>query len=327
MKRILALIIAPVMALGAVPFTVSADPRVEAVLEEHILPGFAALSEATGALAAAQTCDVVDEWSAAVTAWVSVSHLRFGPSEADNRAFALAFWPDPRAATPKALASILAQYNPIIADESVAGRGFYAMEFLLFDPAFANADGRCALIAALAEDADATARAIEEDWQTRYADLMRDTGNDTYRTDEEALQELYKALSAGLQFNADARLSRPLGTFDRPRATRAEMRRSARSAVNVMSSMAALDQLAGLLAGDNTALAEKMHALFARVRDQSDVILETEGGADFSLVDRPADRLKVEALLTNVTAIRALIAAELGPDLGVIEGFNSLDGD
>ncbi|MCF2872659.1 imelysin family protein [Octadecabacter sp. G9-8] len=317
MKLALALILAPAFA--------AADPRVEAALDDDILPGFAALTQATQALADAQTCDVADAWNTAAAAWVAVSHLRFGPSEADNRAFALAFWPDPRGATPSALTALLGEDAPPIADASIAGRGFYAMEFLLFDPAFAGEAGRCDLIAGLADDANASAQAIENEWQNHYGDLMRETGNGTYRDDTEALQELYKSLTTGLDFTTAMRLGRPLGTFDRPRATRAEMRRSGRSLANVSVSLASLQSLAVILGGDS--LSADIQARFKVADDQIEAIANLDGGPDLSIVSTPAGRIKVEALQQRIAEIRVFLAETLGPDLGVIEGFNAMDGD
>jgi predicted lipoprotein len=317
MKYVVALLFAPTFAL--------ADPRIDAALDDHILPKFAALTEASEALANAQTCSVEDEWNDAAAAWIAVSHLRFGPTEADSRAFSLAFWPDPRGSTPTALRGLLADDAPAIVDASVAGRGFYAMEFLLFDPAFADAVGRCELIAALADDAFETALAIETDWQDRYVDLMRETGNDTYRDDTEALQELYKSLTTGLDFTADMRLGRPLGTFDRPRPTRAEMRRSGRSLANISVSLSSLEELSLILSGD--ALTAALQEKFEAVQAQVNTISMLQGGADLSLVANAGDRFKVEALQQRIAEVRVFLGEELGPELGVIEGFNSLDGD
>lgn len=321
MKLAIVLLLAPVVAV--------ADPRVEAALDDHILARFADLTDATATLAGAQTCDVTDEWNAAAAAWIAVSHLRFGPTEAENRAFALAFWPDPRGSTPTALRSLLAADAPVIADASIAGRGFYAMEFLLFDPEFTDASGRCDLIAALADDAHGIARSIEDDWQDRYADLMRNTdpefGNDTYRTDTEALQDLYKALTTGLDFTTAMRLGRPLGTFDRPRAARAEMRRSGRALDNVVVSLASLKSLALILAGSDTRADIK--TLFDTAQTKVASIATRENGADLSLVAQPVERIKVEGLQQRIVEIRVFLAETLGPELGVIEGFNALDGD
>ena len=57
----------------------------------------------------------------AFDAWICVSHLRFGPSEAGDRVFALALWPDTR--------GLIAQSNPVagnaaaFAGVSIAARG------------------------------------------------------------------------------------------------------------------------------------------------------------------------------------------------------------
>ncbi|MDE0969717.1 MAG: imelysin family protein [Octadecabacter sp.] len=317
MKLAIAFILAPVF--------VAADSRVREVLDDHILPRFAALSVATSALADAQNCDIMDKWNTAAAAWIAVSHLRFGPSEAENRAFALAFWPDPRGSTPKSLVDLLADDDPVIVDASVAGRGFYAMEFLLFDLAFSEANGRCDLVAALARDAHTTVQEIEKDWQNRYAELMRNTGNDTYRNDTEALQELYKSLTSGLDFTASMRLGRPLGTFDRPRPLRAEMRRSAQSLNNIAVSLRSLEELAFILSADEPDAA--IGIKFNEAMSAWNSVELLEGSDDLSVVTVHTSRLKVETLQQRIFDIRVFLSENLGPELGVIEGFNSLDGD
>lgn len=317
MKLAIAFILAPVF--------VAADSRVREVLDDHILPRFAALSVATSALADAQNCDIMDKWNTAAAAWIAVSHLRFGPSEAENRAFALAFWPDPRGSTPKSLVDLLADDDPVIVDASVAGRGFYAMEFLLFDLAFSEANGRCDLVAALARDAHTTVQEIEKDWQNRYAELMRNTGNDTYRNDTEALQELYKALTTGLDFTTSMRLGRPLGTFDRPRPLRAEMRRSAQSLNNIAVSLRSLEELAFILSADEPDAA--IGIKFNEAMSAWNSVELLEGSDDLSVVTVHTSRLKVETLQQRIFDIRVFLSENLGPELGVIEGFNSLDGD
>ncbi|MCF2903660.1 imelysin family protein [Octadecabacter sp. CECT 8868] len=307
------------------PLAVAADPRVEAVLDQHILPRYHALTDATAALANADGCDVVAEWEAATEAWIAVSHLRFGPSEVDNRAFSLAFWPDPRGSTPTALMTLLSDDAPAIADASVAGRGFYALEYLLFDDAFSDVDGRCDLIAGLAQDAHATAYAIEADWVDHYADLLRTTGNDTYRNDTEALQQLYGAITGGLDFAVTKRLGVPMGTFERPRPRLAEMRRSGRSLDNVAVVLESLEEMAHLLSGGDPddAIALKFYAALTAW----DSVAELEGGADFSIVADPLGRFKVEVLQNRISEIRTYLSEDLGPKIGVIEGFNADDGD
>ncbi len=44
---------------------------------------------------------LTEAYHAAFDAWIKTSHLRFGPSEVNDRAFALAFWPDSRGQYPR----------------------------------------------------------------------------------------------------------------------------------------------------------------------------------------------------------------------------------
>lgn len=333
--RLIALAFAALAPLAAAAQTPAAT--IQSVVAGHILPGFDALAARSADLdAAAQAdCDgpsLRAAWGAAFDAWVSVSHLRFGPTETDNRAFALAFWPDARGATPRTLAALIAARDPVIdapggmADLSIAARGFYAMEFVLFDDrisAMGDADYRCALVRAEAADIAATAAAIAADWQGRYAGILLTAGaNDAYRTEAEALQELYKALSTGLEFTADVRLGRPLGTFDQPRPMRAEAWRSARSLRHVALSLAALRDLAGRLADGRPAVTAALMAAF----DDAEADADLDDPA-FAGVADPAARLRLEVLKQSIDRIRDVAAADLGPALGVAAGFNALDGD
>ena len=93
------------LPLLLLPMFAQAEP-VRDIIEEHILPGFGALEREATALknAAATDCAPNSEnlqaaYHATFDAWIGVSHLRFGPAETDNRAFALAFWPDSKGAT------------------------------------------------------------------------------------------------------------------------------------------------------------------------------------------------------------------------------------
>ncbi|MEM1360297.1 MAG: imelysin family protein [Pseudomonadota bacterium] len=305
------------------------------VVDQHVLPGYAALASETEdlAAAAAANCDPTDptlrqSFHEAFDAWVRVSHLRFGPSEENDRAFGLAFWPDPRGATPKALGTLIREEDPVVDDPagfdtiSVAARGFYALEFLLYAPEFAeagNATYRCRLIQAIIANIAANAAAIEADWQNGYADLMRVTGNDRYRTDTEAAKQLFTSLSTGLEFTSGMRLGRPLGSFDRPRPNRAEARRSERSLRNVVLSLEATRALAAQLSGNN----DEIDQAFARAIEQADGIDDPS----FAGVSDPQSRIRVEALKSDVDEIRMILALDLGPELGITAGFNSLDGD
>ncbi len=323
-------VLAFVLAFAAGP--VAAD--VNAVIDAHILPGYAAFAEATTALDdAAADCapeTIRPAWNEAFDAWLGVSHLRFGPVEQDGRSVVIAFWPDERGATPKALAGLIADEDPIIetpegtARVSVAARGLFALEYLLYDPQFAEAGPYgCALIRALTEDLAALAAETNEAWQGGYAETMRSAGaegNATYLSDREARQALFTALLSGLEFTADQRLGRPLGTFDRPRPTRAEAWRSERGQRNVVLSLRALSDLARHLTDDGAPLTD---AALAHAIERA----ESLDDPAFTGVSDPSSRLKIEIVQQAVRAARDAALAEIGPSLGVSAGFNSADGD
>lgn len=331
----LAIMAAPVTGLAETHNAVITD-----IVDGHILPRFETLATRTRSLsdAARTDCDPTSDtlrsaYGTAFDAWVSASHLRFGPTEVDDRAFALAFWPDSRGATPRALSTLLADQDPIATSVedytqvSIAARGFYAMEFLLYDKALmeaGDANYHCQLVQTISADIAATSQSILEDWETRYKTTMQAPFLDgVYRSDEEVLQEMFKSLSTGLQFTSESRLGRPLGTFDRPRPTRAEARRSSRSAKHVDLSLQSLQDLATRLAGNNGDISTRLNASFDRPLSQ----LATLDDPTFASIAEPQSRLKIEIIQQSIQDIRSLVRDELGPTLGVAAGFNSLDGD
>ena len=310
---------------------------INAVLDTHVLPRVLRLAEASETLAAtaqnhcdAASPELLAAYHAAFDAWVNVGHLRFGPFEAENRAFALAFWPDSRGVTPRTLAALLDDADPVVgsaqsfATVSVAGRGFYAVEFLLFDPDLmvrGKADYRCALIQVMTVDIAATTAKIADDWVETHANLMRSAGNnDRYQSPAEAMRVLFNALTTGLEFNANVRLGRPLGTFDRPRPNRAEARRSQRSVHNLTVSMQGLADLATAMAPD---LDDGIEAGF-------EVILAALARLENPTLSDVADiqgRFRVEVIQQRISELRQTILTEMGSSLGVSAGFNALDGD
>lgn len=291
----------------------------------------AALSTAAGADCSHESSDLQAAFHDALDAWVRVSHLRFGPTETDNRAFSLAFWPDSRSKTPKALSAMIAKENPAVAEPasfdevSIAAQGYYALEFMLFDPAYTelgNAAYRCALVQAQSAGiADKTA-AIHHEWVNSFAAEMRDPAT-RYRNSEEVTQELFKSLLTGLQMTADMRLGRPLGTFERPRPKRAEAYRSGRSLRHVVLTLESLKDFARALAAQDPDVAASLEAQFDKTLQRAANLQDPV----FAGVADPATRFRVEALQQDVLDLHLMAEQQLGPALGVEAGFNSLDGD
>ncbi|WP_138935406.1 imelysin family protein [Roseovarius arcticus] len=328
------------LLLPATTFAQTAGETAQIAVTQHILPRYEALAKAGETLAttAQSECSpdapaLTAAYSDAFDAWIAASHLRFGPSEAQDRAFALAFWPDTRGITPRALAALIDGADPVARDPSafagvsIAARGFYALEFLLYDPeirAMGEAEYRCELVRAVATDIAALSADILNGWQGGYADKILNTGQGSpYRSDEEAVQELFKALTFGLEITSDTRLGRPLGTFDKPRPKRAEAWRAGRSLRNIALSLASLDDLAGILAQRDTELQ-------ARLKDAFRIAIADAEALDDPILAGVADplkRLRVESLQQSINQVREIVRDDLGPELGVAPGFNAMDGD
>lgn len=307
---------------------------VQQALDDHVLPGFAGFAEATHALADTARADcradaVRPAYQGAFDGWMGISHLQFGPLEMGGRNLAIAFWPDTRGMVAKTVGAMIAEADPAVGDPaefanvSVAGRGLFALEQLLYGGADYDADSyECRYVTALAVDLERTGRALNADWQA-HAPLMitaGQEGNGTYLSPSEATRALFTALTGGLEFTKDQRLGRPMGSFDRPRPKRAEAWRSGRSLRNVALSLAALGDLADALADTPVPLTD---AAFADARNRADALDDPV----FAGVTDPTGRLRVEVLQQKTGLAAQAVVQEIGPALGVTAGFNSLDGD
>ncbi len=308
---------------------------VDEALDRHILPSLDDFAVAAEGLEDAASADcrpeaVAPAFHSAFDAWMPVADLRLGPSE--TGALSVAFWPDTRGFTQRTLSQFIAEEDAIAFDPesyeevSIAARGFFALEMLLFDPAFSDYDPgsyTCALVQAAATDLAKQAEALDTAWHEVFAATLTgagQAGNATYLDEDEALRALYTQLLSGLEFTADQRLGRPMGTFEQPRPTRAEAWRSGRSLRNVLLSVDAAQALAHALADgalpETDAATARVHEVAGRVFDPG-----------FQDVTDPQERLHVEVVQQAVRALRASIEAEVGAALGITPGFNSLDGD
>ena len=287
---------------------------------------FAATS-AVLAARAAQTCaaeDLAAPYADAVDAWMAVQNLRLGPAEAEGRALAILFWPDPKGLGRRAQMALFGddrvQDPAFLAAQSVAARGFPGLERLLWPEAPLPGDP-CPLIRATAADLARLGADIAADWPDEVALLLTagELGNATFLAPEEARQALFTQLVTGLDVLADQRLGRPIGTFDKPRPDLAEGRAAGRSLANVIAALRGMQAQAAALAPE----AVKTQAAFDRALAGAAALDDPV----FAGVATPAGRLKVEILQQAVRQTRATALAEIGAALGVGLGFNSQDGD
>lgn len=309
-----------------------------AALQEHILPNFQNLAARSQDLeiAAGADCVVTSEplraaYHAAFDAWISASHLRFGPTETDNRAFALTYWPDPKGFTPKILTRLIADEDPIVDDPtqfvevSIAGRGFYALDAVMFDERYAgNPEYICRLIQAITQDISDIADGMLAEWENEYSDYILTAGSDEnpiYFTQDEAMQDLLASIVTGLEFIKDKRIARPLGTFERPRPNRADARRSGRAQRNIVLSLEAIKDLTNIVMAElGGMLPDEVNATLDLAIRQANTI---ENPAEITI----STRFALESLQSSVSSAHLFIVSELQPALGVVAGFNALDGD
>jgi len=318
-----------VALLAATPAT--AD--VPEVVTDHILPGVARFAQAaeTLSITAARDCtadSVIPAYHAAFDAWLGISHLTFGPLETDGRGLTIAFWPDTRGIVGRTVAGLIAAQDPVVENPqafqevSIAGRGLFALERVLFGESYGPDHYACRLVQAQAGDLGRMAQAIDADWAD-YAQVMLsagDPGNNIYLSAGEAGQALYTALMTGLEFNKDQRIGRPLGTFERPRPRRAEAYRSGRSLRNVALSLVALQDMVQALSDTATpATDDAFQTAFDQIESLDDPV--------FAGVSDPVGRLKVEILGQKIAFVQDAVTTEVGVPMGLSQGFNSADGD
>ena len=305
------------------------------VVQDHILPGYTALADATAALSASAQTDCTAEalapaFHATYDAWMAVSHLRMGPVEEDGMSLAFAYWPDPKGSGARAQRSLLANPDKMLdaaafSRVSVAARGLAGLDRLLFaDPPLGadNPEAACTLIRLTAEDMNRMARSILAGWTGGYDDVVLtagEPGNTTYLSQTEARQAMLTLLHAGLEFLIDERLGRPMGSFDKPAPEKAEARDSGRSLRNVLLELQALRRMTRALDPEAVVTLAALDKAVAQAEALDDPV--------FDGVATPSGRLKVEILQQSVITARDAVLSEIAPHLGVGLGFNAADGD
>lgn len=306
---------------------------VSSAVREHILPGLQSFETSAAALnqATNDTCDfgaLVAPFHTAFDQWMRISDVRIGPSE--SGALSIAFWPDKKGFTEKALGRLLAEQDEAalspanFVEVSIAARGFFALERMLFDPDFRSDDGYgCALVRAISGDLARQAAELNRDWRQGFATTLTTAGadgNTVYLDETEATRAIYTQVLTSLENTIALRLGRPLGENAGPKPRRAEAWRSGRSLQNVLLSVQSAVDLSNALA--DWELPKTMAALELAYR-QADHI----GDPSFQDITDLQRRFAVEALAQRVEGVKQAIEVEVGGRYGITPGFNASDGD
>jgi predicted lipoprotein len=352
MKRLIAITILLVSALPA-----HADvPPVTRAIDGFIRPAYGHFHQATvtleadiddlcaepssANLAAART-DFVDT----VQFWSEVEPIRFGPVTEKNRLERILFWPDRKSIGLKQVQGALADKDPTATDpatlagKSVAMQGLGALEFVLFGTGAeeletTKGEFRCSYANAIAANLQVMASDISAAWNApdgiakQLANPAAD--NPLYRTETEAVTEIFDVLVHGLELVRDVRINGFLG--DDAKADKPKQAIFWRSEATVISIAANLNGLEKLFdaADFSPSLSADMAWIPGSIdfefRNAENALGELTGPvADILADDAKRQKLAYAKLVTS--SLSEIFGVRLAAALGLSAGFSSLDGD
>lgn len=352
MRALAALFIALCILPSAGARADATEALVRDLVDGNVIPAYRAFASQTETLSSAVDAACAEDMLATDTvktafaeawrAWAQTRHVVKGPVTYFDRQYRIEFWPDARNRIDRGLISLReAGGTPEIVGAVVAVQGFPALERLIYT---GEGAGDCFIARPIAANLRNMAAEILTEWTTgdrpfRAALVAPGTGAGVYYTHGESLTALMTGVVSSLEAVLRLRLERPLGEgSDKARPKRAEAWRSGLSLALIRADLAAMADFhfggvepgepprgvdAALRRAGETDLADLMARAFRLTR-------ETAGKVDGPLADAvadPAARAVLENLVTQVTALKALIERRVGPALGISAGFNALDGD
>lgn len=330
---------------------------VRSILEDQVIPDNEAFSaaakkqqDAVKALCAspdASTLEAAREsFRNLALAWSRIEWLSFGPAREANRRETLFFWPDSRGRGLRQVEELAAvtdatQFeSSAFAGKSVAVKGLPALEYVLFgqgaEGLLTSGSARCGYAGAITSSVQATANDLSHAWSDKdgYRDIMLAAGpeNPQYRNHKEALQKLLTAASEQIQIARDLKL-KPLllekngaPTPITPPFSDAGIPFEAISA-NVDSASAVFLEHASKLLPE--ASAYRAESLDFEINTARSVLAEI-GKQKLPAAQAAGDattRHRLTYLLVPLDGAHTLMATIYPPALGLVMGFNSLDGD
>ena len=354
-------ILAIAIALAAMVSLSRADEDragvISQTIDEVIVAGYSALQErakdqerAISALCSAPSPALLETARAAfnetVRSWSRVEMFRFGPARTDYRFERMFYWPDRKGRGLQQVQAILAEKDETatsletLQQKSVAVQGLTSLEFALFGTGseeLLEAGGyRCRY-------ADAVAQAIHEvsgefvsAWQSAggHAALMRDPGghNPLYKTEAEVLQALIQAAREQLEIVGDIKIKTAIGeTPDDAHSKRAPFWRSGDTIASLRANIAGVQALftghLDLLLGDDPASIANGLAFELSQADAALASLEQLNRSWEDLVSDPETHGKLVYALIPLHGAKETVSERYPEALGLVLGFNSLDGD
>ncbi|MGQ4275208.1 imelysin family protein [Terrihabitans sp. B22-R8] len=260
-------------------------------------------------------------------AWSAVDLVRFGPVSEGFRHERLLYWPERRNEVDRALTRLLAEDGidaQAMPGKSVAVQGLAALERLLHDDnagtrlAASDEPGRrrCAAGRAMADNVAAISDEVADAWKALAAGL--DAANEVVV--REMAARFATDLVTAFGVIGDRKIDVPLGpSLEEAKPKAAQFWRSGLSSRVLAANLKAAADLAAAVVGEDApatrALREAEDRAVHLSAPVSDLVGNVNGGRELLLL-RNAIRMAGEET-----------AASVPPALGVMVGFNSLDGD
>lgn len=341
------LAVVAVLILGSSMRFAAAAPDYVAInsafVKTEIIPSYDRLAKATAAQSAAwekacssgdaQTASLKEAYHQVADAWARVFHWNFGPITFLLRRDRFYHWPERRNSISKGLARLLGKPDDEklkpenFTHSSVAVQGLPAMERLLFEGSnpLENA-WRCRVGQAIAANQATMTKGAAEEWEGEISDLIK-RGEDHpiyFDGPRETLGTFLTEVLTGYAIIKDQKILPILGaSAKKAKPKLIEARRSGRFVRNLTLNLQALFSADAVLAKNLPAPVAK------KLSVQRDAIIALAKSlppfAD-AVYDK-AGRAKYMALASALTAIRKDMAEVYSEHLGIVIGFNSLDGD
>ncbi|HAE02226.1 MAG TPA: hypothetical protein DCG04_12405 [Rhodospirillaceae bacterium] len=292
---------------------------------------------------------VQNSFAEVVKTFSRIEAFRFGPARDDNRFERLLFWPDPRGRGLQQVQALLLEQDEsatrldTLQQKSVAVQGLLALDFVLFGTGYeaqTTPEGafRCRYGATMAQSVQQLSNALYDGWQKPggYGDLMKSAGPDDvrYKTTGEAMQEFLRAAREQLQILRDTKLMPPLQeSLDTAKPKLAPFWRSDLTLLSIISNVEGVADLIDSWSLENALPADRRYLaeqLALELNTARDALQQTEMSADRTFeghlsTQEDYDRLTYASL--PLTGAIKLLTSDVPAALGLIAGFNAMDGD
>ena len=283
------------------------------------------------------------DFAQAVRSWSGIEFLRFGPLVAANRFERVYFWPDPRGILPRQIQGVLRNPAAVpdaaqLRSHSVALQGLPALEYVFYrDQGLLSGQAKdfaaeCAYAVSVAGNLASLSAELAEAWgdagEYTQKFAQPSASNPLYRTSQEVAGEAIKAISTGLQFARDVKLTPVLGAD----TTSSRYQRAPfwRSGLTVPAMAASAQGMLAFYRAGGYQYASGERWVDASIQNELQRVIdnfEDMDGDIQALLASDDGYLQLTLATLLLKNAKGLVDEYVAPALGVRLGFNALDGD